>query len=151
LELKLLGGLTYKGTGKAPNKLRSVLKSNTKAYKDVLIGNDAVMLGYPSSLTSTSSIFGPQLDPLQPLLRGGLIAGVNEQNKTIIVDAPAYRGNSGGPVFELEQVDHFVNFKVIGVVSQFVALVEGGEDIGISFNSGYSVIAPLDGILDLLE
>jgi hypothetical protein len=142
LSLNLLDVFTFNSTGKANQKLRGVLKVNIKAYKDVLIGNDALLSGYPSSLTSSA-----QLDPLQPLLRRGLIAGVNEQNKTIIVDAPSYRGNSGGPVFEMEQVDLFINFKVIGVVSQFVALTEGGEDVGIRFNTGYSVITPLDGIL----
>jgi hypothetical protein len=155
LTLRFFDGFTFIGT--API-IRGVSKVNTKAYKDVLIGNDALMYGYPSSLTS--NMFGGQLDPLEPLLRRGLIAGINEQKKTIIVDAPAYRGNSGGPVFEIEQenfntffkvIGVVSEFKVIGVVSEFVPLAEGGEDIGIKFNSGYSVIAPLDGILELAK
>jgi len=147
--LNFMDGFTATSTGTTPLRLYAVQKANTKAYKDVLVGNDALMYGYPNSLAS--NMFGAQLDPLQPLLRRGLIAGVNEQRRTIIVDAPAYRGNSGGPVMEIEQEGFDLHFKAIGVVSEFVPLVEGGEDIGIRFNSGYSVVTPLDGILAFIE
>jgi hypothetical protein len=104
------------------------------------------MYGYPRSLSLDLSL--KQLDPLQPLLRRGLIAGINDQRKTIILDSPAYRGNSGGPVVELEQDNFMTKLRIIGVVSELVPLREGSEDFFLQFNSGYSIVEPMDAILD---
>ena len=75
----------------------------------------------------------------------------------IVLDVPLYKGNSGGPVLEVEQVSAFeVRFPVIGVVSQFIPYAEewvnvkhGYSNIQIS-NSGYSVAIPMDSVLELI-
>ena len=41
--------------------------------------------------------------------------------------------------------------KVIGVMSEFVPLREGSEDFFLQFNSGYSIVEPMDAILDLAQ
>jgi hypothetical protein len=147
MPLQAFDGITL--TSARTSKLRSASMDTIKRYVDVLVGNDAIMYGYPRSLALDLS--AGQLDPLQPLLRRGLIAGVNDQRKTIILDSPAYRGNSGGPVVELEQDNFMIKLRIIGVVSEFVPLPEGSEDFFLQFNSGYSIIEPMDAILDLAQ
>jgi Trypsin-like peptidase domain len=70
-----------------------------KTFDQVLVGNEAIIYGYPVSLGLPAN---PQFDPLRPLLRKALIAGQDPQKRSIIIDGPAYKGNSGGPVFEIE-------------------------------------------------
>jgi hypothetical protein len=94
-------------TSPKPSNIHFATMDTIKRYADVLVGNDAIMYGYPLSLA------GP-LDPLQPLLRRGLIAGVNQQNRTVIVDSPSYR-NSRGPVVELEQDNLMIRLRIIGL------------------------------------
>jgi hypothetical protein len=132
MPLQTYDGITL--TSARTSKLRSASMDTIKRYADVLVGNDAIMYGYPRSLALDLS--AGQLDPLQPLLRRGLIAGVNDQRKTIILDSPAYRGNSGGPVVELEQDNLMTKLKIVGLVSEFVPLREGSEDFFYSSTRG---------------
>ncbi|MDD5085239.1 MAG: trypsin-like peptidase domain-containing protein [Candidatus Omnitrophica bacterium] len=125
-----------------------------KRYNQVLISNDVFLLGYPTSLGCQCH---PQIEQSKPLLRKGIVAGKNDCNKTIIIDCPMYLGNSGGPVIEVEQVDATTkNFYVIGVATQFIPFQErkyaasGGTETGVE-NSGYSVVIPMDVVLDLLD
>jgi hypothetical protein len=121
---------------------------------DVDVGAEVYMFGYPISLTAPiSGIF----DPSEPLLRQGIVAGVNVARKTIIIDCPSYFGNSGGPVI---QVDHpefgATRFRIIGLVSGFVPFQEEWENKTMRYshviksNSGYTVIEPIDIALDLV-
>jgi trypsin-like peptidase len=54
-------------------------------YADVDISSQIFMLGYPSIGVTGSS----QIDRTRPLVRGGIVAGLNSALKTIIIDAPA--------------------------------------------------------------
>ncbi len=133
-----------------------------KKYNDVLVSNDVFLLGYPSSLKTD------QLDLLHPLLRKGIISGKNELKKTIIIDAPVYQGNSGGPVFELEWFHTETNgvgignsMKFIGLAIQMVPFFEITETKSLHYkysyknisheNSGYSIVVPVDFILEMLQ
>jgi hypothetical protein len=147
VSLQFYNGITL--TSATTTNIRLANMDTIKRYADVLVGNDAIMYGYPRSLALDVS--SGQLDPLEPLLRRGLIAGFNDQRKTIILDSPSYRGNSGGPVVELEQDNFMTKLRIIGVVSEFVPLREGSEDFFLQFNSGYSVVEPMDAILDLAQ
>ena len=102
----------------ASSGIIGVSSENIKLFKDVLIANTIYLFGYPTSLGMKKI---PQIDPLRPLLRFGILAGTNPNKKTIILDCPSYPGNSGGPVIEVEQVNLTQKkFRVIGVVSQFI-------------------------------
>jgi hypothetical protein len=70
-----------------------------KKFDKVLVGNDVIVYGYPLSLALQES---HQLEPLRPLLRKGMVAGQNVQNRSIVLDCPVYFGNSGGPVIQVE-------------------------------------------------
>ena len=133
----------------------SVKKDGLKKYDDVLIGNEVYVFGFPTSLGLKNI---PQIDYKKPLLRKGIIAGINNNLKTIIIDCPIYFGNSGGPVIEVEQVSlSKINFKVIGIISRFVPFVEiinnvtqNYQNINVT-NSGYAVVVPIDFILELID
>lgn len=138
----------------APSGVLGVSEAATKRFADVLVANEVFIFGYPTSLGLKAI---PQLDYSRPLLRKGIVAGKNEQLRSLVLDCPVYWGNSGGPVLEVETINLTgKRFSVVGVVSQFVPLVEtwrnqthGYENIDVS-NSGYSVAVPIDPVLELV-
>lgn len=77
------------------------------------IGDEVFMIGYPKSLEHTNyNIF----DFNRPISRKGSIAGKDYAHNTILVDCPAYGGNSGGPIL----IKKGKNLKMIGLVSSYV-------------------------------
>jgi len=150
-EIKILSGATV--LEKSPSGILCVNIKSIKQFKDVLTANTIYLFGHPTSIGIKEI---PQIDPLRPLLRFGIIAGTNPSNKTIILDCPSYPGNSGGPVLEVEE-DSIINrhFSIIGVVSQFVPFEETWlnethkyKNFTIS-NSGYAVAVSMDPVLEL--
>ncbi len=138
----------------APSGILDVAIKNIKRFDDVLIGNTIFVFGYPTSLGIKEI---PQIDPMRPLLRSGIIAGTNPDRKTIIIDCPSYPGNSGGPVLEVDTDglnEH--RFLIIGVVIQFVPFVETWVNMTQNYrnltvsNSGYAVVTPMDPVLELI-
>lgn len=137
---------------KAPSGILGVNSESVKPFKDVLTANTIYVFGYPTSLGMKEI---PQIDPLRPLLRFGIVAGTNPDRKTIILDCPSYPGNSGGPVLEVEHIDlGKKNFKVIGVVSRFIPFAETRDNIThkknlIISNFGYTVAVSMDPVIEL--
>lgn len=136
-------------------RILTVPAKNTKKYKDVLIGNNVYISGYPSSLGIKNI---PQIDYDRPLLRKGIVSGKFDKKKTIIIDCPTFGGNSGGPVIELEDVSITEQkVRVIGIISQFVPFLEKWINpqhrlTNFEFeNSGYSVVVPIDMVIELIE
>jgi hypothetical protein len=120
-----------------------------KLFADVLVGNDAMLAGYPVSLGLQQV---PQLDLMSPLLRKGIVAGKNLPKRSIILDCPSYPGNSGGPAIEIDQHGlGLKHFSIIGIVIQYVPYADGGRTFTISANSGYSVVTPIDFVLELIK
>ena len=128
-------------------------------YADVDISSQIFMLGYPSIGVTGAA----QMDRTRPLVRGGIVAGVNAALKTIIIDAPVNHGNSGGPVVQLSRTNRL---RIIGIAMQFVPVPEdvlplspanASDPPGSSSrtllalgNSGYGVVASADAIIDLI-
>ncbi len=124
-------------------------------YEEVLVSNEVIIFGYPSSIGVPGS---PQFDYDRPLIRKGIIASKYKQTNTIILDCPVYYGNSGGPVIQIEAITPVKrNYKIIGVVSQFVPYVEkwvntkNGLTNTTFLNSGYSVAESIDNVLELID
>ena len=129
-------------------------------YESVNISSQIFMFGYPSIGLSDA----PQIDSSRPLVRGGIVAGVNAALKTIIIDAPVNHGNSGGPVVQLSATN---KLRIIGIATQFVPVPEDvlpltpsgspGSSLppsptGVALgNSGYGVVASADSIIDLIS
>jgi S1-C subfamily serine protease len=118
-----------------------------KRFAEVLVSNEVIVFGYPSSLGVTNV---PQLDYSRPLLRKGIVAGTNEALKAIVLDCAVYPGNSGGPVLEVIRDVTGTRFRIIGVIIQYVPFVQGDAPDVLS-NSGYAVAAGMDTVLDLVE
>lgn len=115
-------------------------------FDNVLIANDVVIFGYPVSIGLADL---PQLDYSRPLLRKGIVAGLNYSKHSIIIDCPSYPGNSGGPVIQLENDGIQRKYSVIGIVVEFIPFVATWTNNTIT-NSGYSVVEPIDSVLELL-
>ena len=119
-------------------------------YEGVNISSQIFMFGYPSVGLSDA----PQIDPSRPLVRGGIVAGLNPTLKTIIIDAPVNHGNSGGPVVQLSTTN---KLRIIGIATQYVPVPEDvlpltpkGSVVTLG-NSGYGVVASADSIIDLIS
>jgi S1-C subfamily serine protease len=119
-------------------------------YDSVNISSQIFMFGYPSIGLSDA----PQIDPSRPLVRGGIVAGLNAALKTIIIDAPVNHGNSGGPVVQLSATN---KLRIIGIATQYVPVPEDvlplmpkGSAVALG-NSGYGVVASADSIIDLIS
>lgn len=119
-----------------------------KKFDEVLVGNDVILLGYPTSLGLQNM---PQIDSHRPLLRKGIVAGTNPKTHSIILDCPAYPGNSGSPVIESDPEGLGHRFKIIGVVNQYVPYADGGKTFIIMANSGYSLVTPMDYVMELVK
>jgi len=137
----------------APSGLLSVGMETVKRFGEVLTANDVYVSGYPSSIGVQQA---PQIDYSAPLLRKGIVAGVNESNKTIVLDCLTFFGNSGGPVLQAVHVGLSTRFDVIGVIIQYVPLAENWVNTTFSYsymqlhNSGYSIAEPMDSVLELV-
>jgi len=141
------------GKSMMTSPLIGVPPENIKRFDDVLVSNNVLIFGYP---TSIGLKILPQLDYARPLLRAGIVAGKNETNRTLVIDCPAYQGNSGGPVLEIEEDFPNRYFRVIGLVSQFVPFAErwknethGYTNLTLS-NSGYTIVVPMDAVLSIV-
>lgn len=124
-------------------------------YADVDVSSQVFMLGYPSIGVGGIA----QIDSSRPLVRGGIVAGLNTAVKTIIIDAPVNHGNSGGPVVQLSRANRL---RIIGIATQFVPVPEDVLPLKPSEspetrsmlalgNSGYGVVASADAIIDLIS
>jgi hypothetical protein len=150
-------------TGRAINYLPFVSKiTNTNTYLNTFYINqvkriaalgtmgEIYTVGYPKSLTLNTNF-----DYNRPLVRHGILAGIDLQKNRIIADCPVYQGNSGGVVFEIDRFSG--ELLLVGIVSQFVPFEEhwknesyGYDNINI-YNSGYTVVAPIDVVIDLID
>jgi hypothetical protein len=123
-----------------------------KTFDQVLVGNDVLVMGYPTSLQLGNL---PELDPRRPLLRKGIVAGVNPATRSIILDSPMYFGDSGGLVLELDRDGLNTFYKIIGVVDKYVPYSESTKtatsSTTFSMNSGYSIAVPMDFVLELIK
>lgn len=112
-------------------------------FSNLSLGSDVYFIGYPKSLGIKTM---PQYNFNVPLLRKGIIAGINKEKKTFIIDAPGYGGNSGGPVFQVTNSTTIINIggrlelhnnsttKLIGIVSQRIPYVEAFGNISTVTN-----------------
>jgi hypothetical protein len=120
-----------------------------RSFDQVLAGNDVIVFGYPTSVGLKEL---PQIDSRRPLLRKGIVAGVDPEKHSIILDCPSYPGNSGGPVVEINRVNLVTTeFSIIGVVIQYVPFANQGNTFLLLSNSGYSLAAPMNFVLDLVK
>lgn len=125
-----------------------------RKFSDVYIGDEVFVFGYPSSIGLKQS---PQFDHSRPLLRKGVVAAKYDKNKTIILDCPTYKGNSGGPVIRAFNSGLAIEYTLIGIVIEYIPYEEqwintkSGQISADIYNSDYSVAIPADYILELIS
>jgi len=118
-----------------PGPLQLVLGSDEwHRFDETKVGNDVFVFAYPTAPGSAQAV-----EPARPFLRKGALAGKDKSARRLVVDAPASPQGSGGPVIEIEDIGlRLREPKLIGIVVE-------------SDDSGYTVVAPMDSILDLIE
>ena len=127
---------------KSYSKIVCAREESIKKFDNVLVGNEVFIFGYPTSLS-----ISPHIGIKKPLLRKGIVAGKNKFLKTIILDCPAYPGNSGGLVIEIERIGVAnYNLSPIGIVSEYVPFYKK-----VTQNSGYSIVVPMDAVNELIS
>ena len=145
-------GLSAGGDLKTPVFAAHHLQTHVMAQ--TVLGSPVFIIGYPKSLAVSQQ----KVDFNKPLLRSGVLAQRNPRLHSLVVDCAAFKGNSGGPVVEVDQINAVTKtFAIIGVVSEFVPLYDnlvskdyGFTDITVE-NSGYAVVVPIDSMIDLLS
>jgi len=151
LEFDPLPGIKIVELGNSP---LVILKADefVSFIDEVLIASDIFIYGYPVSLGLQHS---PQFEYNKPLLRKGIVANVNKKQGTIILDAPVYYGNSGGPVVQVFHDAKNTRHHVIGVVSQFIPYTENWVNQSNNIihtevsNSGYSVAVSMNYVFEM--
>lgn len=129
--------------GSKPSRINVFNFKQICLVDSVLIGNDVFIFGYPTSLGLVNF---PQYNFFRPLLRKGALAGRDLSLKNIIIDCPSYPGNSGGPVLMFKDN----STTLIGIVIQFIPYEDLSKKDPILSNSGYSVVEPMDIIMELI-
>lgn len=121
-------------------------------FDEIGIANEVYLVGFPTSLIFQNS---KHFDPGKPLLRKGIVAGVNTADQTFIIDCSAYYGNSGAPVIELCEDGEL---RVVGVVSRYIPFViewRNNRETSVThaeyLNSGYSVCIPMNAVIELIN
>jgi hypothetical protein len=96
-----------------------------KRLYDVEAGEEVYLFGFPKSIGLDES---PQIDGSYPLLRRGIVAGFNNAKGTVILDCPAYQGDSGAPVLSKVHAGVDWEFSFIGIQTEFVPFREIWEN-----------------------
>ena len=111
------------------------------------MGQEIFMLGFPSSITSNSII---------PLLRNGILSGLDTNTNEIITNSPVYYGDSGGAVFAVDEKSN--KLCLIGVISRYIPFTtdwinprEPKAGYTTYAHSVFSVGASIDAAMDLIK
>ncbi|TDT45194.1 trypsin-like peptidase [Maribacter spongiicola] len=123
------------------NSWTTIDSKRLASIEETILGLDTYIFGYPKTLGIQKS---PQFDYNKPLLRKGIVAGIYKVKRTIILDCPAYGGNSGGPVYSYDSEG---NFQLVGVVSQYIPYISNN----VLNNSSYSVAVSAEVIDEILN
>lgn len=132
------------------------LRNNCLPFANVRPFYDIFSVGFPVSLGLLQT---GQYNYNTPLYTKGIVSGKYFDKKTIIVDAPAFPGNSGGPVFTVD-VDKLKIF-LIGIVIQYIPFdqdlykqmfkLPDHSPSPNPVNSGYTVVLSVDHIKTIVE
>jgi len=128
--------------------------SSYASVKNLYAGQSVLFTGYPLGLTVNRSL---------PLLRKGIIAGIDSLEKVIYLDADAFQGSSGSPVFidfsTQENIEFWKTNKqmLVGIIAGYKPLVkrlyndQGEVEMIQTENSGIAVVVPAEIIRKMAE
>jgi hypothetical protein len=127
------------------------VEKNIGKLSEVMLSNTIFMYGFPTSL----NLYKESLDKNLPLIRKGIVSGINYKKRQIILDCEAHYGNSGGPIVQISRENNKIIHKVIGIVTEFIPYNDkyinpkNGLEFVSAVNSGYSIVEPIDFILEI--
>lgn len=142
---------------KTQDPLNTSLVYGAKSFKTIRelnLGNDVYILGYPTTLGVKSYL--DYFDTNKPVIRKGIISHVNLKKQHVIIDCAVFAGNSGGPVLQTN-FNSVPQYSLIGLVSQYVPYRQDyyipNENIKQTnyINSGYAVIVAMDNVIETIS
>ncbi len=108
--------------------------------RDIFGGQDVLFYGYP---------LGVAPNGVQPLIRQGMIAGIDTQLQIVYLDTQAFPGSSGSPVFMDARNALTTGPSFIGVIASYVPFMKhlvsaetGGLEMVQTENSGIAQVVP---------
>lgn len=145
-------------------KISGFQESRVLRFQDLEQGNEVRIIGYPKSLEYIKPN-GVRLFEFDiPLLQSGVVSGLSSNLGNIITNAPVFYGNSGGAVLyrvddinlnkETKNLEFYTNYFLIGVATDFIPFIldtKMKDDRFDISNSGYSVIVPIDYVLEIIN
>jgi len=120
--ISLVTGLTLKEM--AETGIVGVGFENIKKFDEVLVANSIVVFGYPTSLGLKNI---PQLDPLRPLLRNGIVAGANPEKKLIVIDCPLYPETAAALFLKSRSSGCKYNLRSLALSASLFRSIAGGS------------------------
>ena len=132
-----------------------IARTKIGVFDSVELASECFLIGFPHSLRKHNQ---KEIEIFFPLLRKGIIAGKNHQERLIVLDCEVNYGNSGGPAFQVNFIaGNKVQFKLFGIISSFLPYSEEYANIRNPSlkheyiqNSGYSVVVPIDFLGDII-
>ena len=122
---------------------------------NLFVGQSVVFTGYPLGLT---------VNRTQPLLRKGTIAGIDTTRNIIFLDADAFGGSSGSPVFidysTQANIEFYKIYKqmLVGIISGYLPFKKkqinnqtGKIEMVQTENSGIAVVVPAETIRKIAD
>jgi len=122
------------------------LNERSEAYNEVEVGAGVYLFNYPLSIGLQQT---NQFDYQRPLIRRGEISGKYKKLKNIIIHAPAYIGNTGGPVYESRYTAQGEKISLIGIVTGPIPAL--GSSNSPNLGSDYSIVVPMDYVRNLMK
>ena len=129
-------------------KTKGVPRSMIRLKKDIPLGTDVYFTGFPLSIGTEHGFYfkgftGLYSDNIpNPLARKGSVAWKSDFNHEFLLDAFSYGGNSGSPVFTINDIQN---------KSYLIGMVLGHLPSENSENIGLAKCIWIDNILELIE
>lgn len=129
-------------------------------YEDVIVGSDIYINSYASSL---SDEYYKQYNFSRPLIRKGIVAGKQQEDKSLILDCFVFPGMSGAPVIQYRPHSDVITYPspsfeyyISGIIIEFIPYTLRWENKQYKMtnseiqNSGFSKCISVDPILELI-
>ena len=130
-----------------PASIVGVSESSLRSMRTLYPGQPVLYYGYP---------LGQALDGIRPLLRAGVIAGVDTVSGVVLIDAQSFPGSSGSPVFLNPTEPLNVGKVFVGVIAGYLPFVKrlrndqtGKIEMIQDENSGIAVVMAADAVFRL--
>lgn len=120
--------------------------SMIKNKANVGLGLGVYFVGFPFGIGHSMGVAIPEAfmdERLNPVIRRGIVAWKSETNKTFLLDAFSYTGNSGSPIFS--------EANIFGAQPSLIGIVFGHLGEGQFVNFGLARCLWSDDILELIK